>query len=61
MEMGEMEDRGLRREEVMRILGIGRDTYYKLIRMKQLKAYRISTAYRVRESEVERFRREREA
>lgn len=59
--MGEMEDRGLRREEVMRILGIGRDTYYKLIRMKQLKAYRISTAYRVRESEVERFRREREA
>jgi excisionase family DNA binding protein len=61
MEMGEKEDRGLRREEVMRILGIGRDTYYKLIRMKQLKAYRISTAYRVRESEVERFRREREA
>ncbi len=59
--MGEKEDRGLRREEVMRILGIGRDTYYKLIRMKQLKAYRISTAYRVRESEVERFRREREA
>ena len=55
------EDRGLRREEVMRILGIGRDSYYKLISAKELKAYRINKAFRVRESEVERFRREREA
>ncbi|MHC1791814.1 helix-turn-helix domain-containing protein [Solidesulfovibrio sp.] len=55
------EDRGLRREEVMRILGIGRDSYYKLINAKELKAYRINKAFRVRESEVERFRREREA
>lgn len=56
--MERMEDRGLRREEVMRLLGIGRDTYYKLINSGKLKAYRVNVAFRVRESEVERFRQE---
>lgn len=59
--MAGKEDRGLRREEVMRLLGISKGTYYNLINSGELKAYRVKVAYRVRESEVERFRQERRA
>lgn len=58
--MGDVrEDRGLRREEVMRILGISRATFYRLIHGEQLSAYKINVGYRVKESELERFRRHR--
>ena len=59
--MGEKEDRGLRRQETTKILGISDATFYRLVRSGDLKAYRINVEYRVRESEVERFRREHEA
>lgn len=59
--MERTEDRGLRREEVMLLLGISRGTYYNLINSGKLRAYRVNVAYRVKASEVERFRQEREA
>lgn len=58
--MGEKEDRGLRRQDVQRVLGISKNTFYRLVKAEKLNAYRINVEYRVRESEVERFRRERE-
>lgn len=57
--MEKMEDRGLRREEVLQLLGVSVATFYRLIREGRLEAYRVRCAYRVRLSEVERFRRER--
>jgi len=54
-------DRGLNRTEVMAILGISQASFYRLIAAGKLKAYRINVAYRVRASEVERFRQEHEA
>ena len=56
-----IEDRGLRREEVQRILGIGRNTFYRLVNAGKLKTYRINVQYRVRESELERYRQKRES
>jgi len=58
--MQETQDRSLKREEVLRLLGISTSTFYRLVNSGALRAHKITTALRVKASEVERFRRERE-
>ena len=56
-------DRALNYKQVMERLGVSRSTVYALVQAGQLRAYNaaVKKGIRVRESEVERFRREREA
>jgi len=60
--MGE-KDKGLNYRQIMELLGISKSTVYSLVQTGQLRAYNaaVKKGIRVRESEVERFRREREA
>ena len=45
----------LRVEDLMPILGIGRNTAYELVRSEQIKGIRIGKQIRIPKSEVQRF------
>lgn len=51
----ESENEYLTPKEVMELLYIGRNTFYRLVNSGELKGFRVGKLWRVRRGEVERF------